>query len=99
MPRTKTTFKKGKKPGPGRPKGSKDKITSDLKQRVMETLAKLDKDKKGLAECADKDPKWFLENFVKPLLPKNIEAKVEHDISESLRKEAFAMFREFKRGK
>ena len=88
-----------KGPGPGRPKGLKNKIPQDLKQRVLATLERLDRENKGLDECASQDPKWFLENFVKPLLPKNIEAKVEHDITDALRKEAFAMFREFKKGK
>ena len=83
----------------GKPKGSQNKIPADLKQRILDLLEELEKNGKGLSSQANQDPKWFLETFVKPLLPKNIEAKVEHDITEALRKEAFAMFREFKKGK
>ena len=25
-----------------------------------------------MQDCAEKDPKWFFENFVKPMIPKNI---------------------------
>ena len=88
-----------KGPGPGRPKGLKNKLPADLKQRVLATLEKLDRDKKGLDECASQDPKWFLENFIKPLLPKNIEARVDVGMTEAARKFGFDLFREFKKGK
>lgn len=67
--------------GPGRPKGSKNKIPGDLKERVMRIVEELDAKGKGLTDCANQDPKWFFENFVKPLLPKNVEATV--DLSEN----------------
>jgi len=68
------------KPGPGRPKGSKDKISKNLKQVVLDTVAKLEKDKKSLYEEAGKDPKWFYANFVKPMLPKEVDLTVDGDI-------------------
>lgn len=58
--------------GPGRPKGSKDKITKNLKQMVLDAAEQLEKDGKGLQVEADKDPKWFFANFLKPMLPKDI---------------------------
>lgn len=58
--------------GPGRPKGSKDKITRDLKKLVLDTAAKLEEDGKSLHEEAQKDPKWFYMNFLKPMLPKPV---------------------------
>ena len=59
-------------PGPGRPKGSKDKLPRDLKERVLAVIAKLDKEKKSLYDIAKKDPKWFYVNFMKPMLPKDV---------------------------
>lgn len=60
-------------PGPGRPKGSKNKLSRDLKEQMFQIMEKLEADGKGLAEEADKDPTWFYTNFVKPMLPKNVE--------------------------
>jgi hypothetical protein len=66
-------YKKGESGNPnGRPKGAKNLITTDLKQLVLDTLAKLEKEGKGLDAEASKDPKWFFEHFVKPMLPKDI---------------------------
>ena len=61
------------KPGPGRPKGSKDKIPQDLKKRVLAVWAQLEAEGKGLHEEAKKKPAWFYENFLKPMLPKNVD--------------------------
>jgi hypothetical protein len=36
--RSSTTFAKGAKPGPGRPKGSPNKASADLKQAILEAL-------------------------------------------------------------
>ena len=65
------------KKSPGRPKGTKNKIPTDLKRLVMETYARLEAENKGLYDEADKDPKWFLEHFIKPLLPKDTNMTVE----------------------
>ena len=67
-------------PGPGRPKGLKNKITTDLKQLVLDTLEKLQKEGKGLTEEAQKDPRWFFEHFVKPMLPKDIKIDPGEDL-------------------
>ena len=40
--------------------------------RVLQISANLEEQGKGLKHCAEKDPKWFFENFVKPMIPKNI---------------------------
>ena len=56
----------------GRPKGSKDKITRDLKKRVLDVWDQLKADGKDLHDEAQQDPKWFYQNFVKPMLPKDV---------------------------
>lgn len=38
MPDTSTTFKKGKKAGPGRPKGMPNKATKELKDMILAAL-------------------------------------------------------------
>jgi len=70
----------GKRQGAGRPKGAKDKISRNLKQVVLDTVEKLEKEKKSLHEEATKDPKWFYANFVKPMLPKEVDLNVDGDI-------------------
>ena len=62
----------GKREGAGRPPGAKNKIQTDLKQLVLETVEALEKDGKSLMVEAGKDPKWFYLNFVKPMLPKDV---------------------------
>ncbi len=58
--------------GPGRPKGSKDKIQKNLKQLVLDTITSLEAEGKSLHVEALEDPKWFYANFVKPMLPKDV---------------------------
>lgn len=65
-------------PGPGRPKGCKNKITANLKDRVVEVWQSLEKKNIGLNTQAEKDPRWFLENFLKPMLPKDV--KIDGDM-------------------
>jgi hypothetical protein len=40
--------------------------------RVLEISANLEEQGKGLQDCAEKDPRWFYENFLKPMIPKNV---------------------------
>ena len=66
-------FKKGLSGNPtGRPKGALNKLPRNLVDRVLEITANLEEQGKGLQHCAEKDPKWFFENFVKPMIPRNI---------------------------
>lgn len=64
--------KGGKREGAGRPRGAKDKISRDLKAFVLDTVEKLDAEGKSLYSEAEKDPRWFYANFVKPMLPKDV---------------------------
>ena len=65
---------KGKTNNPnGRPKGTKNKVQKDLVQKILDISEQLAKEKKGLLDCAKKDPEWFHTNFLKALIPKNIE--------------------------
>jgi hypothetical protein len=89
----KMRFRKGLSGNPnGRPKGAKNKLPRNLVDRVLEISAKLDEQGKGLQDCAEQDPKWFFENFIKPILPKNVDLRhqgqvgCEHELSEELQK-------------
>jgi len=82
MPKAKNLPKSNgtEKPGPGRPKGSKNKTPRDLVEKVLKIEADLAENNKGLADQAKAHPKWFLENFIKPLLPKNMDISSDTEI-------------------
>lgn len=65
-------YKEDAKKG-GRPKGVGNKLPRDLKAKVLAICDHLEAQQKGLQEEAEKDPQWFYTNFVKPMLPKNVE--------------------------
>ena len=66
-------FKKGVSGNPdGRPKGAKNKLSRNLVDRILEISANLEEQGMGLQECAEENPRWFFENFMKPMIPKNI---------------------------
>jgi hypothetical protein len=67
------------KAGPGRPKGCENKLPRDLKARVMAVWDELKEDGKDLADCAKSDPPWFYQNFVKPMLPKDVVLQGDKD--------------------
>ena len=75
----KVTKKKPPRAGMGRPKGAKNKIPSievkrlDIIDKIIAINADLDKEGKGLWDCARQDPKWFHTTFTARTLPKNIE--------------------------
>lgn len=66
-------------PGPGRPKGLKNKLPRDLKLKILAITDSLEEQGKGLEDMAVEEPKWFYENFVKPILPKDV--KVDSDMN------------------
>lgn len=63
----------------GRPKGSKDKFSRDLKQRVIDCWERLAAEGKDLFDEAEQDPKWFYQNFVKVMLPKDVNVGGQED--------------------
>lgn len=75
MPRhaVRTSFKKGCKPGPGRPKGSVGgRLTALARLDVMLNKAKnLKRLDRFLQKAFDKDPIKFFKDFVMPLVPRN----------------------------
>jgi len=64
------------KRGPGRPKGSKDKLPQTVKGRVMAVWDQLEKEGKGLKAYAEDNPKDFYKYFIRSMLPKEIDAKI-----------------------
>lgn len=71
---------KGNKFSPGRPKGAKNKVPKDLVQQILDLAAELEEKGKGLTACANENPKWFCENFLKGLIPKNINVDTQATI-------------------
>lgn len=63
----------------GRPKGSKDKISRDVKTRIMQVWDELAKEGKDLYDEAVGDPKWFYQHFVKGMIPKDIAVSGDED--------------------
>ena len=74
MPKETTNKEKNYKPGPGRPKGLKNKIPIEIKARVLHVWEKLQGNKgTALLGVAQNDPRWFYEIFGRLLLPKAVE--------------------------
>jgi len=79
-------FKKGQSGNPnGRPKGSKNKLRTDLVQHILEIAEYLKENNIGLKDTAEKNPKWFFEHFLKGLIPKNIEVEGKLTIEDVIR--------------
>jgi hypothetical protein len=75
-------FKPGNNANPnGRPKGAKNKLPRDLVTRILAISDKLDSEGKGLEACAKENPQWFYENFLKPLLPKNVDVNFDGELT------------------
>ena len=67
-------FTKGQIANPkGRPKGAKGKLRKPLVDEIIEIAEELAQQGKGLRDCAKQNPDWFFVNFLKNLIPKNIE--------------------------
>jgi hypothetical protein len=67
MPRA----QKGQRFG-GRKKGTPNKLPRGLIERLVEIDNQLEESGKGLGVQAERDPKWYFENFCKPRIPKNV---------------------------
>ena len=68
-------------PGPGRPVGSKNKLPTQIVDKLIEIDGQLELDGKGLLDCAKQNPKWFYEKIFVRVLPKPV------DISSDIRGE------------
>lgn len=80
-------FAKGQSGNPaGRKPGTKNRLPRDLVERILAIEAGLTASEKGLKECAEADPKWFLENFIKPIIPKNIDLNLDGELKISWEK-------------
>ena len=58
---------------PGRKPGSKNRFSKSVIDRILAVEDKLDKEGKGLEDCALQDPKWFLQHIFRHIIPKNVE--------------------------
>jgi hypothetical protein len=71
--RTMSKYKPGHSGNPaGKPRGCRNKIPKTLKERVLRAIEELEKENKSLTDEARKDPRWFYENFFRPMLPKEL---------------------------
>ena len=57
---------------PGKRPGTKNKFPTALKDKVLQACAHLEAKGKDLSTIAEQKPEWFYENFVKPMLPKEL---------------------------
>lgn len=74
-------FKKGQSGNPsGKKPGTKNRLPRDLVERILAIEADLTEKNKGLKDCAEANPQWFLENFIKPIIPKNIDMNLDGEL-------------------
>ena len=65
-------FQKGKAKTGGRKPGVTNKLPASIKDRVLDVWKNLEDAGKGLEVIANKQPDWFYQNFLKPMLPKDV---------------------------
>lgn len=93
-------FKKGQVSNPtGRKKGSKNKISTDIKQYILDVDAQLRKNRKGLMARAKLDPDWFYSVIWSKIVPKTLEGKIDLDLTEPMRAECLRLLREHLKNK
>jgi hypothetical protein len=66
--------RKNMPPGPGRPKGMPNKLTTQLKEALMEPF-----DPVAFAKWAKKNPSLYFVNIVTKLLPKDMNVALDPD--------------------
>ena len=66
--------------GMGRPKGCKNKVSKNIVDQIIAINAKLDKEGKGLKDCAEQDPKWYHSIFTRAIVPKDVNVQVDGDL-------------------
>lgn len=80
MPREDTQFKKGHK-GPGRPRGSKNKVTKAYLQDIYEHY--LEEGKDAIKRVCKERPDVYLK-LVAQLIPKDLDIKQSGDVQVSI---------------
>lgn len=73
-------YKKGQSGNPkGKPKGTRNKISSEIRDYILQIDKNLRKKGKGLQTCAVKDPHWFYEKIYVKIIPKPVDVSGEID--------------------
>lgn len=63
--------------GPGRPKGSKNKVSRDIRKYIVDVAAQLEAEGRGLKEWAESNPDLFWSKVFKAVVPKEVSAEVK----------------------
>lgn len=93
-------FNKGVSGNPkGRPKGTPNKVTVDAKTHILRVFEELQKDPKTSLEGVSKaKPNWFYESIYRAIIPREMKADVNHDISGNLMSLAVQVAQELRQG-
>ncbi len=70
-------FKTKRKAGPGRPKGMKNKVPTEIKARFVHVFETLNRNPKtSLESVAKADPRWFFD-LSRALIPKEVAGDIK----------------------
>ena len=64
----------------GKPKGCKNKVSKNIVEQIIAINADLDRQGKGLKDCAEQDPKWYHSIFTRAVIPKDVNVQVDGDL-------------------
>ena len=90
---TKGSFQPGHKSKGGRPKGVPNKLTHDAKAEILKVFDALQKDPKtSLKAVAKTKPDWFYSTIYRAVVPRELNAAVNHELGTNLMELAVQVF-------